>query len=106
MNANVTSGIQHRSQRGTARQHRLRGVALLGWVVGALVLFGVGVTHGLTPREASRERVGAEQAVEYPRRELPREWRWEPKAVPVEHMYSQKGSRRLDWIGRPGSRSY
>lgn len=91
------------AQRGvTLHRYLLRGV-VLGLIIGALVFALVSSTRGLIRHEASGETVVADRVVEFPRRELEREWRWKPKPVAVEHMYAPKRSLPLDWVSRPQS---
>jgi hypothetical protein len=33
-----------------------------------------------------------------PARELPAEWRWQPRGVEYEHMYRAERTKRPDWI--------
>lgn len=94
--------------RPTQREHahRLQLVlgSVLGIVVGAVVFAlsqaAIDIVRDATPTQPS---VG-EPLSEFPRRELPREWRWERKAIQFDHMYRRKESPRLDWIRENGKR--
>ena len=114
MSANVITRRPRHAQRGVALHHYLLRGALLGLIIGALVFALVKSTHGLVRYKVAGEPVIAEHVLEFPSRELAREWRWKPKPVAVEHIYPQKAPPRLDrlqrppsldWIRKPGSRS-
>ena len=48
---------------------------------------------------ATAGRSDAVEAVnDWPARELPPEWQWQPRGVDVEHMYRNPKPQRLDWI--------
>ena len=76
--------------------------AFLGLVIGALGFAAVASSVDVVRAAWLERSAAAEQIVSYPPRELPREWRWEPKAVEFEHMYRQQAAPRIDWI-RGGS---
>ncbi len=93
--------LHHRQNLARARYRLLS--AFLGLIIGALGFAIVASTIDVV-RAASLERsAAAESVVSYPPRELPREWRWEPKTVEYEHMFRQQAAPRIDWI-RNGSR--
>jgi len=78
---------------------------LIGLIAGVLGFALVESTVGAVRVALSVETPAvAEATVEYPARELPREWRWERKPVEYEHMYRKQESPRLDWIRDGGRR--
>lgn len=98
--------IPHRrlARREPGRAHHLLLGALLGVIIGALG-FAIVVSTVDVVRVAFVEKAPtATSLVEFPARELPPEWRWQPNGVPVEHMYRQHTPPRLDWIREEGKR--
>ena len=92
--------VEH--ERG--RRHGLLVGAMLGLIVAALAFAIVESTVRLVTSAPPAEAIIVESLAEPPRRELAREWLWEPKIIEFEHMYHQKKSRRPDWIRRSGGR--
>ena len=98
--------IPHRrlARRERGRAHHLLLGALLGMIIGALGFAIVVSTVDVVRLALAEETPAAASLVEFPDRELPPEWRWQPKGVPVEHMYRQHAPARLDWIREGGKR--
>lgn len=88
---------RHDGQR-LARARYLLLSAFLGLVIGALGFAVVASTVDAVRAALLERSAAAERVVSYPPRELPREWRWAPKAVEFEHMYRQQAAPRIDWI--------
>jgi hypothetical protein len=80
-----------REHRGFLRTFVGAALGILGFAI-ATTLFDV-VQTAVAERTAA-----AEPVADFPVRELPPEWRWQPKGVEYEHMYRDKTSPRLDWI--------
>jgi hypothetical protein len=92
------------SGREWGRRHQLLLGALLGLVIGALGVAIVATTADVVRAALANETAASDAVAAYPVRELPREWRWERKAVEFDHMYRQKQSPRVDWIREGGKR--
>jgi hypothetical protein len=90
--------------RERGRAHHLLLGALLGMIIGALGFAIVASTVDVVGAALAEKTATAVSLVEFPARELPPEWRWEPKGVEVEHMYRQHAPARLDWIREGGAR--
>ena len=80
--------------------------ALVGLIIGALGFAVVASTVDVVQAALSSQTSAAvaEPLVEYPARELPREWKGAREPVAYQHMYRQQGSPRLDWIRNGGAR--
>lgn len=92
------------AETGRVRHRHLWLGAALGALLGALGFAAAESALGVVRAAFAPETAVAENVREFPSRELPREWRWEPQGVRFEHMYRQKGSPRLDWIRENGGR--
>ena len=72
-------------------EHPIRAALAALAALAAISLGGAGVyaaVKGLSEIPVSRfARSASEARVTWPSRELPREWRWERKAVSFDHMY-------------------
>ncbi len=86
------------------RYRRLLIEGLLGLAIAALGLAIVVSTVEVVEAALSDQRAAAAAVIEYPVRELPREWQWHPKPVAVDHMYRRVDTPRLDWIYAGGRR--
>lgn len=95
----ILSQPQPRSAwNASRREHHVLFRALLGVTLGILG-FAIATTLFDVARSAVVERTAiVEPVVDFPVRELPPEWRWQPRGVDYEHMYRIKTSPRLDWI--------
>jgi len=107
MSESIAIFPQHRpAGRELGRARYLAFGALMGLIIGVFGFAVVASTVDLVQAALSSQTSAAvaEPLIEYPARELPREWRWERKPVAVEHMYRQQASPRLDWIRNGGAR--
>jgi hypothetical protein len=96
--SSILSLPQPRSAGNARRRHPALFRALLGVTLGVLG-FAIAATFFDVVQTAVAERAAMiEPVAEFPVRELPAEWRWQPKGVEYEHMYRDKTSPRLDWI--------
>ena len=77
---------------------------LLGLAIAALGLAIVASTVEVVEAALSDQRAAADAIIEYPARELPREWQWHPKPVAVDHMSRRVDTPQLDWIYAGGRR--
>jgi hypothetical protein len=77
---------------------------LLGLAIAALGLAIVASTVEVVEATLSDQRAAVDAVIEYPVRELPREWQWHPKPVAVDHMYRRVDTPKLDWIYAGGRR--
>ncbi len=103
MSEAVISHHHHRTaRREWGRARNLSLSALLGFLIGVLGLAIAVSTVDVVRAAIVEEAATVEPVVEYPARELPREWQWQPKGLEYEHMYMQRKSPRSDWI-RKGS---
>ncbi len=63
----------------------------IGLLAGALLGTGLTLLAGGAPRAgAAPEARPAAAAREWPDRPLPREWRWERKAITFDHMFRER----------------
>ena len=104
MSESITIPHHRPARRDGVRAHYLFVSALLALIIGGLGYAIVASTVDAVRAGISDANAIAEPVVEYPARELPAEWRWEPKGVEFEHMYRQKASPRIDWIRQGGRR--
>ncbi len=95
----------HKQERDPRHTRRLFLSALLG-----MIIVGLGFTITVSSMDAvhaSLDVLSQEVVpdVSYPRKELPREWQWNPKPVKYEFMY-RGGVKpdRIDWIRNNGRR--
>jgi hypothetical protein len=94
---------------GRGRRHPLLLGVFFALVIGALgfaiAVSTVGVVRAALASQAAADAASAAlPVVEYPARELPKEWSTWEMGVEVDHMYRQKQSPKLDWIREGGRR--
>jgi hypothetical protein len=104
MSESIAIPHQRLARRERGRAHHLLLGGLLGMIIGALGFAIIASTVDVVGAALAEKTPTAVSPVEFPARELPPEWRWKPKGVPVEHMYRQYPSARLDWIREGGAR--
>jgi len=98
--------IHHHAQtmRGLASRHQIVLGTIFGIVVGVVAFAILGPVADIARGALSTRTVAAQPTMEFPPREIPREWQWSPKGVEVEYMYRQYPSQKLDWIQESGGR--
>jgi hypothetical protein len=84
-------GLCERQARGSRPLWRERRA---GFLAGLLCAAVVGAAAALLPAErlahAALSAAVAAEAPARPRAELPREWRWERKAITFDHMFRER----------------
>ena len=90
--------------RDRGGRHRFLVGSILGVLIGVLAFAIVQSTVDIVRAALPSVTAVAATPMEFPARELPREWQWKPKGVEFEHMYRQHATPRLDWIRERGGR--
>lgn len=96
--------VRHGREREWSRPYPLLLGMVLGLTLGALGFAILASATDLLPSVQADATASEGGAVEFPARELSREWRWSPKGLEVEHMYRRHETPRLDWIRESGRR--
>jgi len=110
-----TIAVPHHHQPGRerGRAHHLLPSTLLGVLIAVLGFAMVGPTVAVVRGVLAEEAPTAEPVMEFPAREVPAKWKWEPKGLDVDNMYGLPASPRpntrsapppLDWIQEGSAR--
>jgi hypothetical protein len=113
MSHSIAIPHHHQPGREHGRAHHLLLSTLLGVLIAALGFATVGAAVKVVRDALAEEAASAHPVMAFPGREVPANWKWEPKGLDVDNMYGLPASPRpntrsapprLDWIREGGAR--